>query len=55
MTRGEKRPAHAWEAAYVGRSQRCATPRCRNLAVVCCNGYCWTCSSRRNSKGGDVK
>ena len=39
----------AVESAYAGRQQRCATPRCTNLASACCLGYCWTCSAKREA------
>ena len=39
----------AVESAYAGRPQRCATPRCTNLASACCLGYCWTCSAKREA------
>ena len=45
--------AAAVESAYAGRQQRCATPSCTNLASVCCRGYCWTCSARREGTQGD--
>ena len=45
----------AEEAAAYAAPPRCVTLRCSNLAAVCCNGRCWTCSAReyeRNRQTG---
>ena len=46
---GQKNVAEE-QKLYTVRVTRCLTPRCRNLAAVCCLGYCWTCGARRHEQ-----